>query len=121
MFIDGIDSGLTAFRIADQQKDQLMAAFVKQPTVQRDLDYYRQHIGNVKSVDDLLNDRRLLTITLSAFQLDGEVDAKGLLRKLLTEDPTSNTSLAQRLADRRFRQFAATFASLDTDGGAQIR
>lgn len=120
MFVDGISSAFTAFRIVEARHGQMLADFAKMPTFKREADYYRQNIGKVKSVDDLLSNRRLLTIALSAFQLEDEVDAKGILRKVLTQDPTDPASLAQRLRDPRWRQFANAFVSLSKDGGAAI-
>ena len=99
MFIDGITSGLAAFHLVDRKRDQMVQQFAKQPQVKREIDYYTSHIGNVKSVDDLLKDRRLLTVALSAFQLEAQVDAKGLLRKVLTQDPTDTKALVNQLAD----------------------
>jgi hypothetical protein len=121
MFVDGIDSGLTAFHLVDKRRDQLLAQFVKQPTVKRDIDYYQSKITQVTSVDAFLKDRRLLTIALSAFQLEDQVDSKALIRKFLTQDPSDKNSLVNKMLDPRWVNFAKAFASLNSDQGATIQ
>jgi hypothetical protein len=121
MFVDGIDSGLAAFHIVDKRRDQLLAQFVKQPSLKRETDYYQSKIGQVTSVDAFLKDRRLLTIALSAFQLEDQVDSKGLIRKFLTQDPSDQNSLVNKMLDPRWVNFAKAFASLNTDQGVTIQ
>src|SRR5690606_37589542 len=89
-----VGSPLVNYKLAVQSHDRLLAQFRKMPTYARAVEYYRQNIGKAASVDDLLNDRRLLQVALSAFQLEDEIDSKGLIKKLLTEDPTDKKSVA---------------------------
>jgi hypothetical protein len=98
-----------------------MAQFQKWPSYAQSVTYYRDNITKVTSVDDLLNNRKLLTVALSAFQLEGSIDQMGILKKLLTQDPTATGSLAQQLLDPRFKQFAQAFAGLRSDGGTSVQ
>jgi hypothetical protein len=109
------------YTLAVKNQDRLMAQFQKWPSYAQSVAYYRANIGSVKSVDDLLNNRKLLTVALSSFQLESQVDAKGILRKLLTQDPTDSASLAQQLVDPRYKQFARAFAGLRSDGGVSVQ
>jgi hypothetical protein len=90
------------------------------PTYQRAVAQFQAALPNIKTVDDLLNNRQALTGALGAFQLDSQIDAKALIKKILTEDSTAQTSLVNQLADPRYKQFAQAFQSLSTDGGAAI-
>jgi hypothetical protein len=72
-------------------RERLLAQFQKTPTYARAVQYYRDNIAKVTSVEDLLKDRRLLQVALGAFQLEADVDAKGKLRKILTEDPPTRS------------------------------
>jgi hypothetical protein len=116
-----VGSPLVNYKLVTQSRDRLLAQFQKTPTYAKAVAYYRENIGKVASVDDLLKDRRLLQVALSAFQLEDEINSKGLIKKLLTEDPSDKKSVAYRLVDPRFRQFAAAFAALKSDGGKQLR
>jgi hypothetical protein len=109
------------YTLAVKNQDRLMAQFQKWPSYAQSVAYYRANIGSVTSVDDLLNNRKLLTVALSSFQLESQVDAKGILRKLLTQDPTDSSSLAQQLVDPRYKQFAQAFAGLRSDGGVSVQ
>jgi hypothetical protein len=120
MFVDGLTSGSAAYHLVMKDQARLLSAFQKQPTYQREVDHYKAGIADVGSVDALLDDRRLLTVALSAFQLESEVDKKALIKKILTEDPSDPKSLAKRLADPRWQNFANAFHSLGADGGAAL-
>jgi hypothetical protein len=121
MFIDGFTSSSSAYHLVTADRSRLLASFQKLPTYRREVDHYRASISKVTSVDALLKDRRLLTVALSAFQLESEVDKKALIKKIVTEDPADSKSLVKRLADPRWQSFANAFHSLSTDGGAAIR
>jgi hypothetical protein len=108
------------YSLAVKNQANLMAQFQKWPSYAQSVAYYRDNITKVTSVDDLLNNRKLLTVALSAFQLEGSIDQKGILRKLLTQDPTATGSLASQLLDPRYKQFAQAFAGLRSDGGASV-
>jgi hypothetical protein len=53
-------------------------------------------------------------VVLEAFQLESEIDKRGILRKILTEDPAAEGSLANRLTDRRWRELARAFATRES-------
>jgi hypothetical protein len=109
------------YSLAVKNQANLMAQFQKWPSYAQSVTYYRDNIGKVTSIDDLLNNRKLLTVALSAFQLEGSIDQKGILKKLLTQDPTDSKSLAQQLLDPRYKQFAQAFAALRSDGGTSVQ
>jgi hypothetical protein len=109
------------YSLAVKNQANLMAQFQKWPSYAQSVAYYRDNITKVTSVDDLLNNRKLLTVALSAFQLEGSIDQMGILKKLLTQDPTATGSLAQQLLDPRYKQFAQAFSGLRSDGGTSVQ
>jgi len=119
--VTSIGVPIVDYTLAVKNQDQLLAQFQRSPGYAQSVAYYQANIGKVTSADALLNDRKLLTVALSAFQLESQVDAKGILRQLLTQDPTVKTSLAQQLLDPRFKQFAYAFAGLRSDGGVSVQ
>src|SRR5882757_1698802 len=116
----GIGLPIVDYQLAVKNQTQLLGQLQKSPSYASSVAYYQANIGKVTSVDDLLNNRQLLTVALSAFQLEDSIGQTGIIRKLLTEDPTQSSSLAQQLIDPRFRAFANAFASLRNDGGATV-
>jgi hypothetical protein len=78
-------------------------------------DYYTANIGGVTSVDDLLNNDRLLRFALTAFGLEPNLQSKATLRQVLTSDLSDPSSFANTLANSRYRTFAGAF-NFATDG-----
>lgn len=116
----GLGSATLDYTVAVKAKTQLSKLVNSQPEVKANADYYKANAASVTSVDDLLKNRKLLTVALGAYGLESQVNSKALLRKLLSEDPSASTSLANRMADTRYQNFAKAFASLREDGGAAI-
>lgn len=116
----GLGSATLDYSVAVKAREQLGNLVNSQPQVKANVDYYKANAGSVTSVDDLLKNRRLLTVALGAYGLESQAGSTALLRKLLSEDPTSTSSLAQQMADPRYRAFATAFASLREDGGEAI-
>ncbi|MEI6800626.1 MAG: DUF1217 domain-containing protein [Pseudomonadota bacterium] len=79
------------------------------PEMARDVDYFRAKIGQITTADQLVGDRRLLKVALGAFGLEADIANKAFIKKILTDDLTSNKALANRLADKRYLQMASTF------------
>ncbi|MCU0904806.1 MAG: DUF1217 domain-containing protein [Tabrizicola sp.] len=96
-----------AFLKRTQTKQE--AAWQAAPAVMRDETYFRQKIGSVKTADDLVGDRRLLRVALTAFGLQADIDSKAFIRKVLADGTLKEGALANRLADKRYREFSAAF------------
>lgn len=106
--LDGIGSNL-AFAVFQRQGEALQERFEAQKDNTRDAAHFREAAAKITSVEELLKDRRTLSVVLEAFQLEDEIDKKAVLRKLMTEDPSADASLANKLTDSRYRQLAAAF------------
>jgi len=77
--------------------------------------YYRDSIGSVASVDDLLDNDRLFTYALTAYGINPNLVTTAVIRQVLTSDLSDPGSFANTLADPRFRTLAAAF-NFATDG-----
>lgn len=86
-----------------------MAAFDAQPQLKRDTEYFRANISKVKSADDLVADRRLLRVALGAFGLEGDLNNKAFIRKVLAEGTLKEGAFANRLADKQYQKLSAAF------------
>ena len=49
-------------------------AFVTDPAIQRDEDYFRDKIGKIDTAEKLVGDRRLLSVALAAYGLEGDAN-----------------------------------------------
>ena len=79
------------------------------PSVKNDTAYYLANIGKVTSIGDFVNNYRLLSYALTAFGLENETNAKGLVTKVLEGGVSDGKSLANTLTDPSFTAFATAF------------
>ncbi|MEO8529911.1 MAG: DUF1217 domain-containing protein [Deltaproteobacteria bacterium] len=101
--------GVLGWRLLSKTKPAQIAAVARSPETQRLTDYFKAKIGSVKTADDLMKDRRLLSVALGAFGLQDDINSKAFIRKVLAEGSTSPDAFANRLADKRYLQFAQAF------------
>ncbi len=92
----------------------------EQPQVERESEYYLSKIENVKSIDEFLKDDRLYKYAMKSFGLQEMDYAKAFMRKVLTEGIDNPESFANKLTDRRYREFAETFNFARYGGTATI-
>jgi hypothetical protein len=90
--------------MAAQQK-----AFTASAQIARDEDYFKSKIGQIKTAEDLVADRRLLKVALGAFGLDDDITSKFFIRKILESNTLDTSSLANRLSDKKYLQLASAF------------
>lgn len=99
-------SGYTGWRFLQRTLPAQKEAFNNSADLKREIAYFRDSIQSVKTAEDLVSDRRLLRVALTAFGLEGDLDSRFFVKKIL-EDGTSDTkALANRLADSRYKDFS---------------
>jgi hypothetical protein len=101
--------GLAGWSYLKRTVDTQTALLARQPVAQRDEAYFRENIRSIDTAEELVADRRLLTVALGAFGLESEVNNRAFLRKVLEEGTLRPESLSNRLSDKRFRDFSAAF------------
>ncbi len=79
------------------------------PVQQRDEAYFRDRIGKADTAEKLVSDKRLLRIALTAFGLEGDVNSKAFIQKILEGGTLSEGSLANKLADKQYAKLSAAF------------
>jgi len=102
-------SGVSGWAMLKRTMATQSAALNSTPDIVRDSDYFRAKIGQVTTADQLVSDRRLLKVALGAFGLDADISNKAFIKKVLTDGTHSSSALANRLADKRYRQLSAAF------------
>jgi hypothetical protein len=84
-----------------------------QPEMKRDEAYFRQKIGSINTAAELVADRRLLKVALGAFGLEGDINSKAFIRKVLEEGTLKEGTLANKLADKQYEKLSAAFDFAD--------
>lgn len=104
-----VSGGLAGWQFLKATYDRQFAAFNQSAVIQRDADYFRENIGNVTTAEQLVSDRRLLTVALGAFGLQDDINNSFFIRKMLEEGTTASDALANRFTDSRYRDLSAAF------------
>ena len=102
-------SGLAGWNFLNRTMETQRTAFESDPTVKRDVDYFREKIGDVTSAKDLVADRRLLGVALGAFGLDDDIDNKYFIQKVLEDGTDDPEALGNKLADKSYLAFSKAF------------
>lgn len=102
-------TGIAGWRFLERTLETQQESFARSPALQRDTEYFRERIGGVDRASDLVADRRLLKVALGAFGLDEDINYGAFLRRVLEDGTIDPNALANRLSDKRYRQFAREF------------
>ncbi|MCI0467532.1 MAG: DUF1217 domain-containing protein [Beijerinckiaceae bacterium] len=97
------------FTTVTKDYSKSLAGAAAEAVAARETKYFLQHIGKVKTVDDLIKNNKLYSYVMKAFGLSDMMHAKGLIRKVLEGGVASPKSLANTLHDPRYKALAATF------------
>lgn len=108
-------STIPIYKMVSANEDARVLAFAKSdPQTKADIAYFIKQAPKIQTADALLKDYRSLSIVLSAFGMTSALPQTALLKKLMTEDSTSKTSVAQRLANPTYLRFANAMAQFKT-------
>jgi hypothetical protein len=107
-------STTTTFLAVSQNLSRYQTMTAGEEAVKTATSYYDANIGAVKSISDLVGNYRLLSYALNAYGLGGQINAKGLITKVLEGGVSNPKSLANTLPDSRWKAFAAAFNFVDS-------
>lgn len=95
----------------------------KQPLVDRETRYYLDNITKVKSIEEFVADDRLFKYAMKAHGLQDMAYAKAFMVKAMKEGISSPDSFANKLTDKRYAEFVASynFAALGEQATTYIR
>lgn len=109
--------GLVGWRFLQRTYDSQFQAFSTSNINERETRYFLENIGQVETAEQLVSDRRLLQVALGAFGLEGDLDNRFFIRKILEDGTSADDALSNRLADKRYREFSDAFGF----GPGQVR
>ena len=115
------NGGLAGWRLLQATTEKQRAAFERSPTVTRDAAYFQENASKVSSAEDLVKDRRLLSVALGAYGLGDELEKQAYIREILEGGTEERLSFANRVADPRFRALANAFDFGNTGGVAGLK
>ncbi|MEM6439022.1 MAG: DUF1217 domain-containing protein [Pseudomonadota bacterium] len=101
--------GAPGWALLQRTEDRQREVFDARPDVSREAARFAELIPTAATAEDLVSDRRLLRVALTAFGLEDEIDKRALIQRALESDPSDPQSFANRLVDRRYRDLASAF------------
>lgn len=75
----------------------------------RDVAHARAEMGSALTVDQIVEDRQLLKVALGAFGLQDDLQNRAFIRQILADGTSDPAALSNRLADKRYNDFAKAF------------
>ncbi len=112
-------SGLVGYNHLVRTREEQQQRLAESPVAKRETEGFVEKLNDIRSVDDLLANRNVLSVVLGAFGLQDDIGNTGLLRKVLEADPSDSNSLPNRLPDSRYLDLATAF-NFGGEGGAQL-
>lgn len=100
---------LSSYHLISTRMDAYLKSTSSDARTAADIKTYLARIPNIKSVDAFLKDDRVFRFAMKAYGLEDMVYAKAFMRRALTEGIDSTSTFANKLSDKRYRQFVATF------------
>lgn len=102
-------SGYTGWSFLKRTMARQQVAQQANPVQMRDEAYFRDKIGKITTAEELVADKRLLRISLTAFGLEADVNSGAFVRKILEGGTLKEGTLANKLANKQYRTFSAAF------------
>lgn len=95
------------YQTTTQNWDRQFETYKEQPTVQRSVDYFLEAVAEAETPEDLIDDYRVRTVILQAYNIDESLhNSTALLKQVLTEPLESDDALVHRMQDPRFLKMA---------------
>lgn len=102
-------SGYAGWTFLKRTQEKQQTLLSQNAVQQRDEAYFREKIGSIDTAEQLVADRRLLSVALGAFGLENDINNKFFIRKVFESSILEPKSLANKLSDKRYKEMAETF------------
>ncbi len=115
-----LGTGFAGFQQLKTTEDAQRRALAESAEVAREIEYARARLGRVATSDDLLADRRLLEVALTAYGLEDQIDSGAIIKRVLDEGAESEDAFANLLNDSRWVEFSREMGFGDSSGASDV-
>ncbi|WP_439816582.1 DUF1217 domain-containing protein [Zavarzinia sp. CC-PAN008] len=102
-------SSLALYKQLIKSAPEQYAKFASSAQVTKGIEDFKSRLSRVETVDDFLNDRKLMDFAMQAFGLGGDATDLGFARRALKEDPAAEDSTVAKTGDSRLKALAEAF------------
>ncbi len=106
-------SGIAGWKFLQSTYTRQLESYSDSPRIRNDRDYMLEKLSEPMSIDDLMADKRLLRVTMTAFGLAGEEWKGGFIRKALEEVADPESTFLARLNNTKYTNFAEALSPVD--------
>lgn len=99
-------SGIGGWNFLQSTYDRQLENFADSAQIRNDREYMESKLSSPMSLEDFMDDSRLLRVTMTAFDLGGEEWKRGFIDKVLTESSDPESSFLERLNNAQYTRFA---------------
>src|SRR3954452_24603161 len=99
----------TRYQIINRNLARTKSLIEKDPIVKRETDYYNATIKTIKTIDDFVKNDRVFKYAMKAYGLEEMAYGKALIKKLLQEGMSSPLSMANKMSNPLYKEFAKAF------------
>ena len=114
--LQGLSSSL-GLALVDATRDRQIQSIENSARGKREIATFRERIGDIETVDQLIDDNELYVFVMKAFDLEDQIFGKAMMAKVLKGDPNDPAALVNRLTDQRFRDINREMGFLPNDAG----
>ena len=112
--------GIAGLRFLDSTFDRQISTFKSSPDIRRNVEYFLENAENALTIDDLMGDRRLLSVVLGAFGLDDDINKGAFVRKVIEEGSLDPSAFANRLIEPAYAELAEALGFGNFDGAGTL-
>lgn len=108
--------GVAGWEFLKRTRARQESSFAGSPRIKQTTTSFTQSFAEIRTADDLVKNRQALGVVLGAFGLQGDIENRAFIRKVITDGVTERGALANRLADKRYLALAQELAHLAPGG-----
>jgi hypothetical protein len=99
----------TRYQIVNKDLARTKALIQNEPATKRDIEYYQSNIKTIKTIDDFVKNDRIFKFAMKAYGLEDMAYAKGMIKKMLQGGVTNPLSMANKMSNPLYKEFAKAF------------
>lgn len=104
-----VGTGLVAWRNLQRSMPVQQGLFANDAQQKRLTDHFSQNAKGVRAASEIVDDRRMREVALTAFGLGDDLNNRFLVQRILEGGTADPSALANRLSDSRYRVMAEEF------------
>jgi hypothetical protein len=110
----------TRYQIITTNMTRTKALIENDAAVKREIEYYNKTIKTIKTLDEFIKNDRVFKFAMKAYGLEDMAYGKALIKKLLQEGIGSPTSMANKMSNPLYKEFAKAFDFAGKGGEATL-